>query len=217
MRLSRFVDHVIKQYIQTRGRYFLFILLGIVSCVGVWWSLNHRISLVDALTADTLRYLKLAEDVERLRALDLDTELVLLRQRVHDANGLVLPGYTALADFLNTQSAAAMSAGLEMSYRFLPEYDVEGLESVRAAPLVFSLVVPGKDKHNGFGKLLAFGRHLHEQPWRQSLTSMEVVGQGGGAQKMRIETALWVRVDDTLTTGSSALVAAASPLSEAGL
>ena len=194
--LTQRIDAFIAKHVSSRGHYLVIVTLGILSCIGVWWSLSQRISLVDALTTDTLHFHKLGEEVDRLRALKTESDLAILRSQLAQAYESVLPGYTALAELLNTQSTAASNAGLQMSYRFLPEYPVGTLDHVLAAPLVVSVSAPGKDNHNGYAQLLAFAQHWHAQPWRQSLLTMEIIGEGKGASKLRIETELWFRTDE---------------------
>ena len=212
--LTQRIDAFIAKHVSSRGHYLVIVMVGILSCIGVWWSLSQRISLVDALTTDTLHFLKLSEEVDRLRALETESDLAILRTKLAKSYESVLPGYTALAELLNTQSTAATLAGLKMSYRFLPEYPVDTLDHVLAAPLVVSVSVPGKDNHNGFAQLLAFAQHWHAQPWRQSLVAIEFIGEGKGASKLRIETELWFQAnqvdghgrDNDLALSSSAEV-----------
>ena len=210
LRMQQIADRFIARYWQSSAAGLLVIVLGIGSCVGVWWSLSHRISLLDAISADTIRYLKLAEDVERLQHRNMTQKISALRHEVSEAEKNVLTGYRGIADLLLEQDMLAASAGLELSYRLMPEQEVPEIENTRSVPVLFNLSIPGEIKFNGFAKLLAFSRHLNAAPWRHNLTSIEINGDGEGAQKMVLQTEFWFRTDEPLNSDASRLAGLAS-------
>ena len=203
LRMRQFTDRMIARHLQSSLAGLFVAVLGVASCMGVWWSLTHRISLLDAISADTVRYLKLAEDVERLQGRSMVEKITDLRQHVAEAEKNILNGYRPIADFLLEQDVLAASAGLDFSYRLLPEQDVSEIDNTRSVPVILDLTIPGEIKVNGFAKLLAFSRHLQAINWRQNLISMEITGDGEGAQKMSLQTELWFRTDEPLNSGAS--------------
>ncbi|MEM9604486.1 MAG: hypothetical protein AAGA11_16595 [Pseudomonadota bacterium] len=207
-RVSQLLDQGLARFGSFRGATWVLALLTLASGVGVWWSMTQRLGKIEALTANSNSQIGLSDEINRLRALGIDTQIEAVQRELDREQERLFPDHQTMAAYLSEKSASAKSVGMELSYRILENRDVTALPGVKVAPVVLTLAVGTRYQETGFARMLSFLLDMRQQRWRHELVSAAVNGEVGGATTLVAEIELWFKDSGGFGVRSAALTEA---------